>query len=146
VQAGKLNSLINIEHQVAGASDGIGNTYKTWRILYRSVPAEMITFSAREQWVGEAPQSQATHRVNLRYLAGVQSTMRVSFNGRIFNIVGLANDESKRTSTQLDVKEDFAPDIPAVEVSIQTQHGKASIVLHHAVHTITGVANIQAAP
>jgi len=114
VQAGDLRNNINIEHLVTGGSDGIGNVLNTWAVLYRSVPAQVIAFGGRETWVGDGAQSQTTHRILIRYLSPLTSQMRVTLNGRVMDIVGIVNDEQHRTTSTLDVKENFSPGIPAV--------------------------------
>lgn len=107
MKAGHLRHYVNIQHKGTATPDGIGNVTQPWDVLYTNVPTEIIPFSARETWFGATAQSETTHRLIFRYLPGIDTTCRVDFGGRLFDILGIADDQECNVMLTLDCKERF---------------------------------------
>jgi SPP1 family predicted phage head-tail adaptor len=93
-KAGSLRHRIVIE-QVARAGDGVGGSVETWS-TFATVWAKVSPVSAGQQLWAESLRHKITHRVLLRYLSGVASDMRISFDGRTLQITGFRHlDENE---------------------------------------------------
>lgn len=95
MKIGKLRHRILIE-QAAETRDADGSVIEAWS-TYATVQASIEPISAREYFAAQSTQADVTHRINLRYLAGVTPKMRVSYGSRLFDILSVINvDESNR--------------------------------------------------
>ena len=51
--------------------------------------------SARERMFAGKLEANTSHRIRIRYLADVDTGMRVSFGGRILKITGIVNEDER---------------------------------------------------
>lgn len=93
IQAGKLKHRITIQRKTPGrdASGGELTTWDTFATPYASVEP----LQGREYNSASGEQAVATTRFRVRYLPGVTSSMRVLFEGRVFNLVSPPIDPNK---------------------------------------------------
>lgn len=94
--------------------DGAGGTVKSWQDV-ADVWAEIIPLtgasltlsrsSGKEEMVGAQTQAELSHRVRLRYRAGVTAAMRLAFESRLFNIRYVANVNEHDEMLELLVQE-----------------------------------------
>lgn len=85
--SGKLRHRVTIQcyalgspqQTVTGESDG------AW-IDYVTVNASVEPVSGREPFLSQQAMSELTHKVRMRYVGGITTAMRVSWNGRKFDI------------------------------------------------------------
>lgn len=66
-----------------------------------SVPAEVLTGPGREFIAANAEQSETTARINMRWFPGLQSTWRILWDGRIYNIRSIETDATARREYRL---------------------------------------------
>lgn len=76
--AGRYRHLITIRGQVDGGTDPLsGLPVKEWGIAYANVPAEVLTGPGREGVAAGAERAETDARINLRWLPGIDTEMRV---------------------------------------------------------------------
>lgn len=74
-----------------------------------TVWAAIEPLSGQQYFAAKQTMSEVTHRVTMRYLSGVLSTMRLSFSGRYFSIVSVINLDERNRYLVLMVTEAVAP-------------------------------------
>lgn len=86
MQGGKLRHLITIEKytETQDAVGGVSKTYETFTRAWASIQPML----GREHFTEQRVSSEQTHRINMRYIPGVESTMRIKYNGRVFELIG----------------------------------------------------------
>jgi SPP1 family predicted phage head-tail adaptor len=101
--AGALRHRITIE-RVTETQDSFGGTVTTWPIL-ATMWASVEPLSGREQLLAQQVQAEVTHRVRVRYVAGVTAKMRITFGDRHFEILSVINPEERNRELELMCKE-----------------------------------------
>ena len=95
MNAGRLRHRIEIQRATEGRNQH-GGVEEDWQPIATRWAA-IQPFRARELFAAQQVQSQVTHRIWMRYFEGLQSTDRIKFGQRIFNIDGIRNiDERNR--------------------------------------------------
>lgn len=102
IAAGKMNKRISIEQLTAGspAQDTFGEPDQTWS-EFAEVWAAIEPIQGREFWAQQQVQSEITHRVRIRYLAGVLPDMRIVYSTRIFSIKHIIDPKERHEELQL---------------------------------------------
>lgn len=103
MKIGKLRHRITIQ-EYTETRDSFGAEIKNWTdkaFVYASV----TPVSGREYYAASQVHSEVTAKVLIRYLPGIESTMRVLFDGRVFEILSVINTEEKNTELVLMCKE-----------------------------------------
>jgi SPP1 family predicted phage head-tail adaptor len=103
VNIGKLRHRITIE-QVAEAQNPDGSILETWS-TYANAQASIDPVSGREYFAAQTTQADVTHRISLRYLAGITPKMRVKYGSRIFDILSVININERNRELQLMCRE-----------------------------------------
>jgi SPP1 family predicted phage head-tail adaptor len=103
VRAGKLRHRIAIE-QVAETQDPDGSVIETWS-TFANAHASIEPISGREYFAAQTTQADVTHRICMRYLAGLIPKMRVKYGLRIFDILSVINVNERNRELQLMCKE-----------------------------------------
>jgi SPP1 family predicted phage head-tail adaptor len=104
MRAGRLRHRITIQQPVI-TRDGTGESLETWG-AFAVVWAAVEPLRGREMFAAQEMHSEITTRIRLRYLAGIDTTMRVLFEGRTFLIVHPPIDpEMRHVEMQLMCKE-----------------------------------------
>lgn len=103
MQAGRLRHRITIQEPVT-AHNGFNEAITTW-VTVATVWASVEPISGREFFAAEHVQSEITHRVRVRYRAGIAPTMRVVFDGRHLMIEAVINYGERGTDLQLMCRE-----------------------------------------
>jgi len=67
--------------------------------------ASIEPISGREYFSAQTTQADVTHRINLRYVAGVKPKMRVKYGSRIFDILSVSNVDERNRELQLMCRE-----------------------------------------
>lgn len=93
MQAGSLRKRITLQAR-STSQDGLGQQVTTWADV-ATVWASIEPMGGRELMLAQAIKSESTHKVQTRYLAGVNAAMRIKYGERIFNIQNV-NDENER--------------------------------------------------
>lgn len=83
---GKLRHRITFLRKVKEKNE-VGDTVlveRPWKTVWASVEP----LKGREYFEARKIQSEATHKIIIRYLTGVTPDMKIEFKGRIFDIEG----------------------------------------------------------
>lgn len=100
---GKLRKRIVIQSQTRTMDDTGGNTV-TWG-TFATVWAEIEPKSANQVLWSMSLQHRVTHKVTIRQLVGVDSSMRILYGSRIFQIHGFRNLEEFGRFMEIDAEE-----------------------------------------
>lgn len=84
MKLGKMRHIISIE-QKAKATDIYGGEIDSWT-TFAAVWASIEPLMGREVIAAQAAQSEISVRFRTRYLAGVNSTMRIVYKGQNYEI------------------------------------------------------------
>lgn len=78
VDAGRYRHLVTIQGIVQGDPDPLsGLPTEQWNNVYANVPAEVLTGPGREGVAAGAERAETDARINLRWLPGIDTQMRV---------------------------------------------------------------------
>jgi SPP1 family predicted phage head-tail adaptor len=94
IAAGKLRHRIDLL-KPSVAQDQFGGTDESAANLFATVWASIEAVSAGERFAGEQITSVVSHRITIRWRAGVGSDMYVSFDGRQFQIQAVQNPDER---------------------------------------------------
>lgn len=92
--AHRLRHRITIERKAAGA-DAWGQPVETWETV-AIVPAEVWPLSGREYIAAQAEQAGITTKITIRYQAGIEPAMRITHDGKAYNIRAVLPDPTLR--------------------------------------------------
>lgn len=108
----RLRHRVEIQQLVeTGRDPGTGGVINEWQTLVvgtttmNSVPAEVLTGPGRESRAAGAVQAETDARINLRWFPGLTQKMRILWDGRVYNIDGMATDRTGRQEWRLTCKE-----------------------------------------
>lgn len=93
MRAGDLRKRITIEQRSASQSAS-GEQSHAWTLV-AVVSAAVEPMSGRELEKAQAVFAEVSHQVLIRWRPGITAKMRVSYDGRLFNI-GAVIDENER--------------------------------------------------
>ena len=109
MKAGLLRNLVLIE-KYTETSDLAGQPIRTYE-TYSKAWASIQPMLGKETFTEQRVSSEQTHRINMRYLQGVEATMRIVWNKRIFELIGPPiNYMERNTYLTFNVKEIFDHD------------------------------------
>lgn len=101
--AGCLNRRIVIERPWS-IQDDFGQMVITWAPIHAAWAA-VEPLQGREYWAAAAAQAERTVRVRIRYLPGIDSTLRVKYGERVFGITAVIDPQEAHRELQLMCKE-----------------------------------------
>lgn len=104
VDPGQLRQVIIIEQRGTVTRSASGAVSYAWS-TFATVRASIERLGGSEQLGPGSFQVQAAHQITIRYLAGLDSTMRVNFNGRYFDILDIDNVWERNRVHILQVRE-----------------------------------------
>jgi len=93
VKIAELDKRITIE-QNSRISDGQGGYLESWT-TFATVWAKVKPVNQKERYFSQQIQPVTTHKITIRKLDGVNSQMRISFEGRIMQINGQITADEK---------------------------------------------------
>jgi SPP1 family predicted phage head-tail adaptor len=90
MNSGKLKHKIEIQNSIDVRSASGAVSGQTWNpFCYAWASIEPL--SGREYFAAAATQSIVSHKITMRYRAGIKTYFRISWNNRIFNIASILN-------------------------------------------------------
>ena len=92
--AHRLRHRITIEQKATG-TDAWGQPAETWETV-AIVPAEVWPLSGREYIAAQAEQAGVTTKITIRYQAGIEPAMRITHDGKTYNIRAVLSDPTGR--------------------------------------------------
>lgn len=106
LSAGKLRNSIEIQ-ELTNTPDGQGGFSTAWTTIH--TPNAMIKpVSGGERMRAMQLNATVTHRIYLRYVAGIEADMRVKFGDRLFQIRLALNLEERNRWLELHCEEGAA--------------------------------------
>lgn len=99
MRSGSLRHRIEIQHLVQG-EDEYGDPVVEWQ-TFANVWAEVLDLKGREFWQAAQVQSEVTTRVRIRYLPGIESSMRVVHNDRTLEIDHILDPDGRKRELHL---------------------------------------------
>jgi len=102
MRAGRLRHKVTIQRPVQ--TGGTWAAAKIWE-TFKTAWASIEPLRARETEQAERFSSEVTGTILIRRLRGVDASMRVSWEGRIFRIVGMIDPDYRHRELQLYVVE-----------------------------------------
>ncbi len=106
VKAGRLRHRVTLQ-SAADTADGGGGFTTTWSDV-ATVWAAIEPLKSRERLFAQQLENPVTHRVTIRYRAGVTAKMRLEFGARVFNIRGVINAGERDRTLELLCEEGVA--------------------------------------
>lgn len=103
IEAGKLRHRLTIQ-QFSVAKNSYGEDIKTWTD-YHSCWGSVEPLIGREFWDSQQIVPEVETRMRIRYKSGIGPTMRISYDDRIFEILGIKNPDERNIMLELMVKE-----------------------------------------
>jgi SPP1 family predicted phage head-tail adaptor len=92
---GTLRKRVTLQAETP-TSDGSGGYALAWTNV-ATAWAEIKPISGKKIFIDGHLEGHVTHHVTMRYQSGVTTDMRLTYNGRVFNIHAVLNtDESNR--------------------------------------------------
>jgi SPP1 family predicted phage head-tail adaptor len=93
IRPGELNERVTIQ-QASEARNAFGEAVLSWdTFAERWAKVEGVTF--RESLQAGQQQTDITHRVRMRYLAGLTGKMRIMWRGRVLEIISVLEHDSR---------------------------------------------------
>jgi len=99
MRLGPLRQRVNIQARSATV-DAFGQESETWATV-ATVWASVEPLSGRELLTAQQVQGETTHRVRMRYQAGVTTSTRLLFNLRPFDVRSVINKNEAGVSLEL---------------------------------------------
>lgn len=90
---GKLRERVTVQ-QASESRNALGETVLSWS-TFATVWASVDGVSAREALTAGQNEVSITHKVQMRFLAGMTQRMRLLWRGRILEIVSLLEHENR---------------------------------------------------
>ena len=106
MKAAKLRHKVEIQKYVT-TKDTFGEEIKTYE-HFKYAYAEIRSLLGRENFAEKQLNSTQTHKIKIRYLAGIDSTMRILHNNRVFELIGFpVNYEERNIFLTFNVAEKY---------------------------------------
>jgi SPP1 family predicted phage head-tail adaptor len=86
------------------SQDTYGGTTEDWTTVYET-RAGIFPLSGSEFFKADEINASMTHKIHLRYLAGVTPDMRILYNNRVFHITSVVDFQERHIELQLYAKE-----------------------------------------
>lgn len=99
MRIGNLRHKITIQENTP-TPDGMGSSTASWS-AFAAVWAAVWPIAATERVKNQAVEHEITHRIRVRYLAGVKSDMRILFGDRVFEITAIINSCERNKTLDL---------------------------------------------
>lgn len=103
MRAARLRHRVTIQQPVT-AANAYGERITTWSTV-ATVWGAVEPLRGREFFDAEQVQAEISHRVVLRYRAGLNSTMRLLHLGRVLHIVTIIDVDERHRELQLMCRE-----------------------------------------
>jgi SPP1 family predicted phage head-tail adaptor len=100
---GELRHRITLQ-KLENVQDSFGQPVEQWNDV-ATIWASVKPLVGREFFAAETVNSEVTHKVRIRFRAGITPDMRIKFGTRIFQITAVINYQERNVELQLMCKE-----------------------------------------
>lgn len=94
VDIGFLRHRLTVE-QASDVADGGGGFTTTWTTVATRW-GSIQPLSGREAFEAQQVQGRLTHKIRMRWLTGLTTSMRISFSSRLFNIRSIQDEQEHK--------------------------------------------------
>lgn len=110
IEAGRLRHRLVLQQRSSQADGGGGQAGGPWAapVTVATVWGSIEPLSGGERLRAMRLEGHLTHRVVIRYRAGVTSDMRIAFGARVFNIRAVVDIDERRRALELLCEEGVA--------------------------------------
>ncbi len=105
MRSGALRHLVKIQTYTK-SRDAYGEEIETWEDFF-APHASIEPLIGREYLAAKQVQAEVSHKIRMRYIAGITSTMRIVFGTRIFGIVSIINVQERNREIVIMATEDM---------------------------------------
>ncbi len=95
MRCGPLRHRVNVLQPTGGSPDAYGQVPPGWS-TFATVWARIEPATGRELEFAKSFEATVTHKVIIRYLAGLLPTMQIQYGSRIFAINAILDFEERR--------------------------------------------------
>ena len=106
IRAGSLRHKVTVQQKESAGVSPSGGNVVTWATLYEDVCCSISPLNGKELELARQHVSRATHKVIMRFHPGINSTMRLLFLDRVFNIGFVQNLDERNFILQLTCTEE----------------------------------------
>jgi SPP1 family predicted phage head-tail adaptor len=99
MDSGTLRHSVELQSATL-VSDGMGGSTATWATV-ATVRAAIWPTSVTEQIRAASPTMVETHKIRIRYYAGIKASWRVLFGTRYFSIVSIVDKDERHVQMDL---------------------------------------------
>lgn len=104
INPGELRHIISFQRKT-GTQNDFGEEINEWVDVVKT-RAAIYPISGKEFFAAEKVNSATTHKINIRFISGITSDMRIKFGQRTFELISPPiNFQEKNISLQLLCKE-----------------------------------------
>lgn len=103
LDAGKLRHRVTFQ-SVTQTSDSAGGYTESWATA-ATVWASIEPVSAYERFVGMQTETHTTHKVMCRYNSAITTAKRMSWDGRLFDVVSVLDIDGRHAALEIKVIE-----------------------------------------
>ncbi len=96
---GQLNKRITIQKFTTTEND-MGDSISEWAD-YKTLWASVSNLHGREFWQAQQVSSENTVKFTIRYCKDIDTTMRISFNGKVYDIKFIDNIKYNNTFMEI---------------------------------------------
>lgn len=96
MRAGLLDQKVTIQQVTDSATTASAGGSKSWA-TFATVWARIEALRGAEFYQAQVVQTDLSHKVTIRYLAGVTAKMRIAYGSRTLEIVSVLDDTARRT-------------------------------------------------
>ena len=106
MRSGRLDKRVTIQQLVTGSptQNAGGEQEDVWTTVH-TVWASVRPLRGRELFAAQQINSEISSTVQIRYRAGITSKMRLSYDGRLFDILAVVNPDERNEQLVLSVRE-----------------------------------------
>lgn len=90
MRAGYLRNKAEIQ-LLGNAQDEFGSVVEDQYTKFKDVWCSIIPISGKENFLSNADFAKVTHKIKIRYLENINSSMRLVWKNRIFNFTSVRN-------------------------------------------------------
>ena len=103
IAAGKYRHIIDIQSKVAALDEWGGDTFE-WVDVAADVRARKWPIKGRELIAAQAAQSETTDRFYIRYRDGLDSSMRIVYKSKYYDITSIIDIEERQRELEISTK------------------------------------------
>lgn len=103
MEAGHLRHRVQLDHYTV-AANAVGDPVKSWASV-AEVWASIEPLSGRELEWAQQQHAQAAIRVTMRYRAGIDTTYRIRFGTRTFEVLAVVNPDERNETLVVTCRE-----------------------------------------